>query len=137
MEAEPHSRTIQSSRLVLALTVASTESHGPSFNCELDSHADTCCAGRGFLRIDSPDDEIINVYGFNGNKTSDVPVTTAATLYQDPDTGEMYILVFHKVLYFGGHIKTSLLNPNQLRYGGVAVSEVPRHFVPSSTRDLA
>ena len=136
MEAEPHSRTIQSNILIFALTVASAQTHGTGFNCELDSHADTCCTGPSFLRVDSPDDEVINVCGFNGNTTSGVPITTAATLYQDPDSGALHILVLHQVLYFGGRIKTSLLNPNQLRYGGVVVSEVPCQFEAQSSHDL-
>ena len=136
MEAEVPSRTIHSHRLIFALNVASAQTPGSIFNCELDSHADTCCAGPNFLRIDSPDDEVINVYGFNGNQTSNVPITTVATLYQDPDSGAQYILVFHQTLYFGMRIKTTLLNPNQLRFGGVVVNEVPRQFEATSTHDL-
>ena len=50
-------------------------------------------------------------------------------LYQDPDPGAQYILVFHQILYFSARIMTSLLNPNQLRFGGVVVNEVLRHFL--------
>ena len=49
-------------------------------------------------------------------------------LYQDPDSGTQYILVLHQILYFSARIMTSLLNPNQLRFGGVVVNEVPRQF---------
>ena len=57
-------------------------------------------------------------------------------LCQDPDPGAQYILVFHQILYFSARIMTSLLNPNQLRFGGVVVNEVPRQFEAKSTHDL-
>ena len=104
--------------------------------CELDSHADTTCAGANFLRIDFGESHTTNVYGFNGAKAANVPITTAATLYQNKDTGAVYILVLQEVLFFGDRLKSSLLNPNQLRFGSSKVNDIPRQFCPESTHEI-
>jgi hypothetical protein len=42
-------------------------------------------------------------------------------VYDDPDTGQTYILVLNECLYYGNKLKHSLINPNQLCFGGTAV----------------
>lgn len=105
--------------------------------CELDTHADTCCAGSNFVLYDpSALHRTVNVYGFNGKATKDVPITSVATAYDDPTNGQTYVLVFHQVLYFGEKLGHSLLNPNQLRAAGVRVQDVPRQFDRLSSHDI-
>ncbi|KAI2513139.1 Reverse transcriptase (RNA-dependent DNA polymerase) [Fragilaria crotonensis] len=58
----------------------------------------------------------------------DVPIVTGATAYTDQATGQVYILVINKGLWFGEMLTNSLINPNQqLRYAGVAVQDNPFH----------
>ena len=136
MEAGPITIKINSIRFVFALTKYQDDDVCTTARCELDSHADTCCGGPNFMRIDDGEHTLINVVGFNGAKSSNVPLCSAATLYTDPKTGFEYMLVFHQMLYFGNRLRASLLNPNQMRFGGAMVHDVPRQFDSASTHDI-
>ena len=91
----------------------------------MDSHADTCVAGANFLLVSADPDRSVNVSAFDENLPAikDVPMGTAATLWQDPLTGRRFILEFNEVLFFGDRLQgASLLNPNQMRLCGGARS---------------
>ena len=47
-----------------------------------------------------------------------VPIVQAATAYQYPHTGQVYILIFNEALCMGESLQHSLINPNQLRHFG-------------------
>ncbi len=99
---------------------------------ELDSHADTCCAGSNCVVLEYTS-KCCSVVGFNRDSPSDqltnIPIIKAATAYDSP-LGETFILVIPQALYLGEHISHSLLCPNQLRYNGIIVDDVPRHLAP-------
>lgn len=127
---------IRSSRLICRASREDNSSYSGD-RCELDSHADTCCVGPNFVMYDTGQSyKTVNVYGFNGKPSKAVPVTSAATYYQDPTTGHSYILVIHQALYFGDKIDTTLLNPNQMRLAGVKVYDTPKQFDPTSLHAL-
>ena len=114
--------------------------------CELDTHADTICAGRNCRLLDRTG-HCCDVRGFHDNllDVKDVPVATVATGITTND-GRAYVLVFNEVLYFGDTMGHILVNPNQIRHCGVSVSDNPfdkdklfgidydEVFVPFSTR---
>jgi hypothetical protein len=54
-----------------------------------------------------------------------VPVVTAAIAYNNPKTGEVFILLIHQALYFPEMINC-LLSPMQLRLNDVEVNERPK-----------
>ena len=56
---------------------------------------------------------------------SNVPVVMVATLWEDPESGSVHILIVHQALYLGDKLYGSLLNPNQLHANGVQVEDVP------------
>jgi len=58
----------------------------------------------------------------------DVPIVQAGTAYDNPETGETLILIINQGLYFGEGLPVSLLNPNQMRYNGVEVDDIPKHL---------
>ena len=78
---------------------------------EMDSHADTSCAGANWKAIEltgltcaaSP-------FTQDYDAVKDVPVATRATAVTD-DSGETIILACHQMLYFGTSLPHSLLNP--------------------------
>jgi hypothetical protein len=82
---------------------------------EMDSNADTCCAGSNFLVL-SLTRRTADVFPYDSSYEPflNVPIVTAATAYDDPDTGQTYILVLNKCLYYRNKLKHSLINPNQL-----------------------
>ena len=48
-----------------------------------------------------------------------IPIVTGATAWDDPVTGETYILVIHEALYYRKRLDHSLINPNQIRHYGI------------------
>lgn len=52
----------------------------------------------------------------------------AATAFDDPETGETYIIIFNESLYLGDALDNTLMNPNQVRANGLVVDDVPKHL---------
>jgi hypothetical protein len=50
---------------------------------------------------------------------------SGATAYDDPVSGETFILVFHEPLYYGTKLDHSLINPNQVRAYGIPFWDNP------------
>ena len=48
-----------------------------------------------------------------------VPIVSGATVWDDPVTGQTYILVINEGLYYGNKMYHSLINPNQIRAYGI------------------
>ena len=57
--------------------------------------------------------------------SKEVEVITAATAWEDND-GTVFILVFHEALDLGHDQCTSLLCPNQIRFAGHEIDDIPR-----------
>ncbi len=102
---------------------------------EMDSHADTACLGRNFWVI-SHTDRVCEVSPYHPDypPMSDVPIVQAATAYDDPESGETFVLVVNQGLYLGEALQNSLLNPNQLRAHGVVVDDIPKHLAPDPNK---
>ena len=97
-----------------------------SGHCIIDSGADTVCVGDGFAIL-SRTGRRVTLKGFDDGKTltKEVEVVTAATAWEDND-GEIFILVFHEALDLGRDQRTSLLCPNQIRFAGHQIDDIPR-----------
>ena len=93
---------------------------------ELDTHADTCCAGSNWSLMDYTG-EICEVSPFHNScePVTDVPVARCCTVYTSPDTGQEWLLVGDQMLWFGSSLEHSLINPNQLREHGLDVNDNP------------
>ena len=48
-----------------------------------------------------------------------VPIVSGATAWDNPVTGQTYILVINEGLYYGNKMEHSLINPNQIRAYGI------------------
>jgi hypothetical protein len=99
---------------------------GTIARCEMDSHADTCVAGPNFV-VDEYTGENCDVtpYSNKYQPIMGVPIVNASTAYTNPETGETVILRFNQVLWYGKKLDMSLINPNQIRYNGLVVSDDP------------
>ena len=85
---------------------------------ELDSHANTTCAGQNCTLMYYTNRACdVMPYSESYEAKTDVPIVTACTAYQCPATGQVYILVLNEALWFGGTdgMNHTLINPNQLR----------------------
>jgi hypothetical protein len=93
---------------------------------ELDTRADTICAGTNFCCL-RPTGMTCSVQGFHQSfaPIPEVPVATVATAWDDQTTGQTYILIIHQALYFGMQLDHSLINPNQIRVTGIPVCDDP------------
>jgi hypothetical protein len=71
-------------------------------------------------------EEKVNVLPFSDDYAAvqDVPIDSIATVWENPKNGELWILVFHKALYFGNRLKESLICPNQMRAAGIKRSKM-------------
>jgi len=110
-----------SSSSTYASTTPDTIAHS-----ELDNHADTTCFGSNFTAI-SFTNQVCDVqpYSETYDAIKNIPIATAATAYDNPDTQETILLVFHQGLWFGDTLKRSLISPNQLRSYGVELCDDP------------
>ena len=90
---------------------------------EMDSHADTCCAGANWTLL-TDSGFTCDVYAYNDNSaaTKNIPIGTCATVITTDD-GYDVLLIAHEMLYFGNQLSRSLINPNQLRFNDVTVQD--------------
>ncbi len=104
--------------------------------CELDTHADNCCVGDNFMTLEHTS-YTVNVTPFHPEYQAikNVPIVKAATAYVSPITGETVILVVNQALAVPNQPVT-LLNPNQMRFNGLLVDDVPRFLHQSSTHSI-
>ena len=101
--------------------------------CDLDSHADTCCGSAYCLLIEYKG-HVVTVAPYHDEyKPMKVKIVMVTTLGEDPKDGQLYILLIHEALYFGDHLKQTLLNPNQLQANGLLVDDAPHQFDPKSS----
>jgi hypothetical protein len=72
---------------------------------ELDSHADTCGVNDTALILEYTGQEA-EVSGFSPSLQTleNIPIVKAAVAYDDPQTGETYILIINQALHFGEHL---------------------------------
>ena len=80
-------------------------------------------------------DETIDVTGFDPQgPTRGYPLVTAALAYDDPVTGEVFILNVHQAISIPG-LNHNLLSPMQLRLNQVAVNDVPKFLTDNPSKD--
>jgi hypothetical protein len=94
---------------------------------ELDSHADTVVGGPNCVLISDPN-KYATVYSFSDERKpfDKVPIGSIATAWVNPETGKTIILIFNEALYFGDHLKATLLCPNQMWAYGIVVLNTPK-----------
>jgi hypothetical protein len=66
----------------------------------------------------------------------DVPIAMVATAWEDPATGDVFVLNIHEALYFRDRMSHTLLCPNQLRANGWKVQDVPKQFDAESAHAI-
>jgi len=95
---------------------------------EMDTHADTCCAGANWVLMEKTN-EVCEVTPFldSYEPVKEVLVARCSTVWTSPDTGREYLLVGDQMLWFGTQMDHSLINPNQIREYGIPVYDDPFH----------
>ena len=101
---------------------------------ELDSHADTTVFGSVCL-VTQDTGKTVNVEGYDlaSGSPQVAKVATCAVAYDCPYNLGSYVLFFHQALYMP-HLENHLVNPFQMREGGVDVQDVPLQHVPQEER---
>ena len=102
-------------------------------DCELDTHADTCCIGSECEILHKTGKADVTGFLETLGKVKEAPIVTAAMAYDDNDSGDTHILVFHQVLHFPLMTK-HLLNPFQLREAGGNVQDTCLQHLKSEDR---
>jgi hypothetical protein len=93
---------------------------------ECDTNADTCCLGKNFIVLNATY-RTADVYAYDTSTQpiENVPIVSGGTAYDDPVSGDTFILVFNESLYYGEKLDHSLINPNQLRAYGIQFWDNP------------
>ena len=69
-------------------------------DCDLDTHADTCCVrSECEIRHKTGNADVTGFLETLG-KVKEAPIVTAAMAYDDNDSGDTHISVFHKYCIF-------------------------------------
>ena len=116
-------QTLQTERRISSISLMKPPASAPpgtrAFN-ESDLNADTCCLGANFIVL-SMTSRIADVYAYDKNyaPSTNVPIVTGATAWDDIKTGTTYILIFNESLFYGPKLDHTLINPNQLRSYGI------------------
>jgi len=76
----------------------------------------------------------VQVFGFDGSKSTSARTVTSVIGYVDPGTGERYMLVIHQAILVP-KMKVNLLGLMQLRDHGILANDEPKHMVLSPTED--
>ena len=93
---------------------------------ECDTNADTCCLGTNFVILQyTTCTTDVYVYKNSIQPIENTPIVIGDTAYNDPRTGQTYILVFNKSLYYGPKLDHSLINPDQVRHYGIPFDDNP------------
>ena len=77
---------------------------------ECNTDADTCCLGKNFI-IWKYNRREVDVYAYDKSykPITNVPIVTEATAYDNPRSGNTYILLFNESLYYRKKMDHSLL----------------------------
>ena len=104
-----------------------------SFKVELDSHADTCCAG-GDVMVVNDTHRLVTVTPFlkSLGTAHKVPIISAAIAYDDPKSGCVFILIIHQVLHFK-EMNHCLLSLMQFPLNDIVVNEQPKFLTQTPT----
>ena len=85
---------------------------------ELDSHADTIVAGANCCVLHFTGRECdVSPYSSEYKPVQGVPIVSAATAWQSPNTGQLYVLVLNEALYMPQLPNSH--DPNQLWHYGM------------------
>ena len=88
-----------------------------------DTNADMCCRWKNFLATYCAAD--VYAYDASIKPIENVPRVTGATAFDDPVSGDTFIILFHESFYYGEKLDHSLINPNQIRYYGIPLWDHP------------
>ena len=79
---------------------------------DISIHA--CCLGKNFVILEFTQ-RAADVYAYIKDIAHivGVPILSGATAWDDPVTGQTYILVINEGLYYGNKMDHSLINPTQ------------------------
>lgn len=95
-------------------------------NNDADSNTDTCCLGSNFIVL-AYMNKMSDVYPYDSTYEliDNVPIVSGATVYNNGNTGQTYILLFNESLYYGTKLLHSLFNPNKMRQCGIDLWDNP------------
>ena len=100
---------------------------------DLDSHADTCVLGKGYLKVydwNFP----VNVSGWNPKDGEWLwQMISGEVAYDNPQSGQIYSFIFHKCINVN-HLNHHVLCPMQCRTHGVEVNETSDFVFETTNR---
>jgi hypothetical protein len=93
---------------------------------ECDTKAETCCLGENLIVFNTTyRTSDVYAYATSIKPVENIPIVSGATAYDDPVSGDTFILVFHECLYHRDKLDHTLTNPNQLCSFGIPFWDNP------------
>jgi hypothetical protein len=93
---------------------------------ELDTHADTCCAGANWSLMELTGEACdVNPFLDSYQPIQEISVTRCCTVAMNQEDSVKYLHVGDQILLFGTQLPHSLINPNQLRTYGININDDP------------
>ena len=106
------------------------------YGCKLDidSWADTCCAGRHAHVLEFIEGKTVSATGFSSELGSltDLSMANVAYAYDTPH-GEILILIVNNAIYLVDHMTDSLAKPVQCMDNTVQIDIRPRFYYPTES----
>ena len=93
---------------------------------EMDTHADTCCAGANWRLLELTGETCeVSPFLDSIDVVRNVEVGKCGTVWTSEVDGKEYLLLGDQMLWFGSRLPNLLLNPNQMRAFGLSVCDDP------------
>ena len=111
---------------IVRVSQLSYDGEGQDSRTELDSHAEACVVGKHALIFQDFDRPVnVTTYDPKGPTAKAMRTVSAALAYDDPETGEVILLIIHQAISIP-HMDNNLLSTFQLRLNDVKVNDVPK-----------
>jgi hypothetical protein len=119
-------RKIASTNNPNRIKTTTTTKYNQIAKLEIDNHANMTCFGSNFTAVSFTGEHCeVSPFSEQYATLTNIPIASAAMAWDNPDTGERVILLFHQGLWFGDSLTNSLINPNPCRMNGIELCDDP------------
>ena len=114
-------------RIGRAIQIKNPSDYEKRARAEIDTRADTLCAGSTFLLYEATG-KVVDVSGFHDSLATIKDIQVGNCITAIDLNGETIIASFPQALYFGDSMENSLVPPAQLWDYGITVDVVPKQY---------
>ena len=106
--------------------------------CELliDSGSDTCVVGKYAWISEIIEGVTVSARGFSDTlpMEENLPIVNVIYAYDNPHTSQIILLEINFSIYMGDNKTDSIACPNQMRFNGVYINDLPKVLFPEQKK---